>query len=615
MEVVYIKTLKGKITFVCVFLVLIIAMLGIVSSFSIYGLGKSIDGLMIDNYKSIDAANKMNNNIEAQDKAILEYILLQKNEALDSFYKNNDEFYSWFDIEKNNITEVGERTIVNSINQDYVDFSKSFSQLQEYENNHNSNETVEFYKNNISPKLNKIKGDLESLSSINEKAMFNGKNLVKNRAVTSMYIVLAVSAASAIAGLWISIWYTKKALTPIYLLTETIKSVKEGELNKQAPIINQDEIGMLAQEFNSMTSRLYEFEKSTAGKLVAEKNKSIAIVKSISDPLIVLDESYKIILLNDSCQELFQIKEQEALNSHLLESIKNIEIYDYIFNVINNDDQDMEKIININSQDKILYFNITVKAVKDRNGKTKNAVVLLKNVTQFKELERIRTDFIATVSHELKTPLTSIMMGVGLMKDRKLGTLSDKQDRILETIKEEAHKLTELVGNLIKLSKLQSDRALFDIAPCPVKALAEECIKNFKEQGESNDIAIYNSVEEKLPLIKCDEEKIIWVLNNLVSNALRYTSSGDEIIIGAYVQDGKMNIYVEDTGEGIPKENIDKIFDKFVKLNSYAGELPTTGLGLYIAKEIVEAHGGSIICESELDKGSIFTFTLPLAEK
>ncbi|WP_315674000.1 ATP-binding protein [Clostridium sp. 19966] len=612
---VYIKTLKGKITFVCVFLVLIIAMLGIVSSFSIYGLGKSIDGLMIDNYKSIDAANKMNNNIEAQDKAILEYILLQKNEALDSFYKNNDEFYSWFDIEKNNITEVGERTIVNSINQDYVDFSKSFSQLQEYENNHNSNETVEFYKNNISPKLNKIKGDLESLSSINEKAMFNGKNLVKNRAVTSMYIVLAVSAASAIAGLWISIWYTKKALTPIYLLTETIKSVKEGELNKQAPIINQDEIGMLAQEFNSMTSRLYEFEKSTAGKLVAEKNKSIAIVKSISDPLIVLDESYKIILLNDSCQELFQIKEQEALNSHLLESIKNIEIYDYIFNVINNDDQDMEKIININSQDKILYFNITVKAVKDRNGKTKNAVVLLKNVTQFKELERIRTDFIATVSHELKTPLTSIMMGVGLMKDRKLGTLSDKQDRILETIKEEAHKLTELVGNLIKLSKLQSDRALFDIAPCPVKALAEECIKNFKEQGESNDIAIYNSVEEKLPLIKCDEEKIIWVLNNLVSNALRYTSSGDEIIIGAYVQDGKMNIYVEDTGEGIPKENIDKIFDKFVKLNSYAGELPTTGLGLYIAKEIVEAHGGSIICESELDKGSIFTFTLPLAEK
>ncbi|MDP4147606.1 MAG: HAMP domain-containing protein, partial [Bacillota bacterium] len=279
----FIKTLKSKIAFVCIFLVFIIAAIGIISSFSVYKLGKSIDGLMIDNYKSIKAANNMNNCIEAEDKAILQYILFQKKEAVDSFYNKNDEFYKWFDIEKNNITEVGEGDLVTKINKDYVDFSKSFSQLQDYENNHSISETIDFYNSTISSKVKKIDDDLYSLSSLNEKSMFNGKDRVKKSAVGSLNIILTISAAAAIAGLLISIWYTKKSLRPIYLLTETIKSIKEGELNKQAPVVSEDEVGMLAQEFNSMTTRLYEFEKSTTGNLIAEKNKSLAIVRSISD--------------------------------------------------------------------------------------------------------------------------------------------------------------------------------------------------------------------------------------------------------------------------------------------------------------------------------------------
>ena len=124
-------------------------MIGTISSFNVYKLGRSIDGLMIDNYRSINTANKMNNCIEAQDKAILQYILLQKKEAVDSFYNSNDEFYKWFNIENNNITIVGEKELVSKINQEYIDFSKSFSKLQDYESNHSINETVEYYNTTI----------------------------------------------------------------------------------------------------------------------------------------------------------------------------------------------------------------------------------------------------------------------------------------------------------------------------------------------------------------------------------------------------------------------------------------------------------------------------------
>ncbi len=587
-------------------------MVGTISSFNVYKLEKSIEGLMTDNYKSIAAANNMNQSIQLQDKAILKYIQFQKKSAVDLFYKSNDEFYNCFNIEKNNITEAGEKEIVGKINVDYIDFVKVFSDLQDYQSSHNSSETTEFYNTTVTSKINKLEKDLKDLSILNEKAMFNGKNKVKINAEISLYIILIISAGAAIIGLIVAMIYTNKSLKPIYLLTETIKSVKEGELYKQAPIIYEDEIGMLSREFNDMTKRLHEFEQSTKGNLLTEKYKSVAIVKSISDPLIVLDENYKITLINHCCEDFFGIKEESVCNKHFLESIRNGELYDYIFYVINNNALDNEKVISINIKDKIYYFNTIVTAVKNKSGKINSVVVLLKNITEFKNLENIRTDFIATISHELKTPLTSIMMGTGLLLDKNIGVLNDKQKKLLDTIKEEVQKLTDLVGNLLKLSRIQSDRAVFDIKPSFISEIINNSMSNFYEQAENCKVKLCNDEHENLPKVNVDGEKITWVLNNLLSNALKYTSAGDEITVGACIEDKIMKIYVRDTGKGIPEEYTKKIFEKFVKSNRYVSELESTGLGLYIAKGIVEAHKGTIWCDSKIGKGSTFTFTLPI---
>ena len=461
--VFFIKTLKGKMIIINNFLILVIILVGLVSSFNVYKLSKEIDGLMTNNYKSIDAANNMNNSIDAEDKAILQYIDFQKKSSIDIIYNSNQEFYKWLNIQQNNITEGGEKDISDSVDADYLMFVKLFSNLQDYGNNHTNNQTLQFYDSYISPQVDKVKKDLSSLSKINQAAMFNGRNNTKLNAQRTLYLIVSLSVVATVIGLIISMFYTNKALKPIYLLTETIKSVKEGEINKQAPVINEDEIGMLAQEFNNMTNRLYVFEQSTTGKLLSERNKSIAIVKSISDPLIVLDASYKIQLLNNSSENIFGVLEQNVISNHFLETIRNMEIYDYIFSVVSNNIINNDKVISFEVNDNTYFFNVTVNVVKDNDSKISAIVVLLKNITEFKQLEKIRTDFIATISHEFKTPLTSIMMAIGLLFDNNIGEINEKQKKLMDTIKEEVDKLTDLVSNLLKLSKIQSDSAVYDI--------------------------------------------------------------------------------------------------------------------------------------------------------
>ena len=610
--VVSIKTLKGKIVTINVFLVLVIVMIGCISSFNVYKLGGQIDGLMTNNYKSINVSTKMTEVIDIEDKAILQYISFENKNSLNIIYNSNKQFHKWLNAEKNNITEIGEKNITNKINDDYFLFYKSFTSLQDYKKTHTNIENIEFYNLRVSTLAGKVKNDLADLTTLNEKAMFKGRDNTKSNALSVLYFILAISSIAAISGLIISLIYTNKFLNPINLLIETIKSVKEGQINKQAPIINSDEIGMLAKEFNNMTSRLYEFEQSTTGKLLLERNKSIAIVKSITDPLIVLDASYKVQLLNNSGENVFGVLEQNIINSNYLETIRNMELYDYIFCVVDNKVTDTEKIISFHLNDRTYFFNVLVTVVNDKDDKINAIVVLLKNITEYKELEKVRTDFIATISHEFKTPLTSIMMGVGLLFEKNIGVINEKQEELLDAIKEETEKLADLVSNLLKLSKIQSNQAVYDIRPYSITKIVLDCVENYSMQAKNKKIILDNSIRKELPNVVVDKEKIIWVLNNLVSNALKYTDAGGKIVIGARINGDKMKVFVKDNGKGIPREYHEKIFEKFVKINAYDTEFLSSGIGLSIAKGIVEAHGGTIYCESEVSKGSTFTFTLPL---
>lgn len=610
-----IKTLKGKIALVYICLVLMIAVVGFTSVVSLHALSKSINGLMVNNYKSINAVNNMLESIDGQNMGILNYLNNNEQDGINLFYKNSDEFYKYYNIEYNNITEAGEREYVTKINNDYVKYLRFFSEIQEIRNKQGTYKAFEFYNGQVITLYGALKDELKGLSLLNEKAMFNRKDNVTNDTVETMYIILILSSVAAVGGYFASRFFINRLLKPIYMLTETIKAVKEGDLQQEILIMSSDEIGLLTHEFNNMTKRLQHFEYSTKGKLLAEKNKSLAIVKSISDPLIVLDTNYKIILLNNACEKVFHIKEKDVLNKHFLDGIRNGELYEYISSVYQGVyEKTEEKIINLTTNEKDYYFNIISTAIEDKDLNMNGIVVLFQNVTKLKQLEKVKTDFMATISHELKTPLTSIMMGLSLIANKKIGDLNEKQKGILCTIREDGEKLSSLVNELLQLSKIESDKAIFSMESCSVIGIVENCIKSFYEQAVAKEVNLYYEASEGLPKVLADSDKISWTLNNLVSNSLKYINAGDEVFINVFTKDNKVFISVKDTGEGIPPEYQEKIFDKFVQVKGHDLEMRGSGLGLAIAKEIVEAHGGQIWCDSKIDVGSTFTFTLPISD-
>jgi len=608
------KTLKGKISEIYLCLVILIAIVGATAVFNLYKLNRAIDGLMTDNYKSINAVSNMLEAIESQDSAVLIYINADRQKGIDLFTNNNSEFQKWFNVEVNNVTEHREKELVQKVDSYYINYTKLFSELQEIRNNQGAEKTFEFYDTKIMPDFIKLRQTIKEIAALNEKAMFAGKDRATKNAQKSVLTVLILSAVAVIGGFLVAGFYINKFLKPMHFLTESIRLVKDGDLNQQINVISKDEIGELASEFNNMTKRLQQFEQSAVGQLMAEKNKSLAIVKSIADPLIVLDINYKILLINNACEKFFDINEEKVINKHFLEVVRNGELFEHISSIAESKETYKEKIFSLDSQDDY-YFNVVVTTIRDSDKNIQGLITIFQNVTQLKQLEKTKTDFIATVSHEIKTPLTSIMMGTSLLMDESAGKLNGKQKEIMATMSEDEENLSNLVNDLLEISKIESGKAVFNIGPCSLGDIIEISTKQFYEGAKEKGVNINSEIRDKDLKVNADFRKIIWVINNLISNALKYTSTGDDVTLTASIQEGKAYISVKDTGIGIPDEYRGKIFEKYVQVPDCDLEVRGTGLGLAIVKEIIEAHGGEIWCESRVGGGSNFIFTLPLSQE
>jgi signal transduction histidine kinase len=237
----------------------------------------------------------------------------------------------------------------------------------------------------------------------------------------------------------------------------------------------------------------------------------------------------------------------------------------------------------------------------------------MQNITKLKEVDQIKSDFVSTVSHEFRTPLTSIIMGVGLLLDEVPGPINEEQKELVEAIEEDSERLKKLVSDLLDLSRMESGKIKMDIERNNIRDILNNAVKPFKRQLEEKDVDLEIKIRDNLSNVKADFNKISWVFTNLIGNALRYLPDEKEgkIIIDAKETANKMLVSVADNGKGISEEYQQKIFEKFIqaKDNDNKGG---TGLGLAISKEIINAHGGEIWVNSKIGEGSTFYFTLNL---
>ncbi len=342
---------------------------------------------------------------------------------------------------------------------------------------------------------------------------------------------------------------------------------------------------------------------------------NLQLLQILPDPLILTDSSSNIVWVNQKAEEIFGISCEEIKGWSFIEIIKINKIDKLLKEALEtgevSDSSYEAATIKVKSHEGKYFFKIVIRPMWNENS-IQGALIQLTDVTRFKELEKLKTDFVSIVSHEIRTPLSSITMGVGMLKEGLLGQLTPRGKEMVDAIERDCERLSKLVENLLDLSRIEAGHISLETQWIEVEGLIDEAIRPMKMQAEENNVEIETIISSDLPRIEADFNKIVWVLANLVGNALRYSDSGDKVTVQSKVSGNRIFFSVEDRGCGIPEEYQETIFQKYVQVKGHKGPAGGAGLGLAICKEIVEAHGGQIWVESEEDKGSVFTFTLPL---
>jgi signal transduction histidine kinase/HAMP domain-containing protein len=422
--------------------------------------------------------------------------------------------------------------------------------------------------------------------------------------------MLFLAILGTVLSLVFSTKFSEFIVKPVKDLTRSVKHISAGNFDQVIQSNDSDEIGILADEFNSMVGRLKRYEKLNINTLLYEKRKSEIIIESINDPVLMVDSDLHILLANKAFKLEFSSprNEQTMLN----EVIKDEKVYEDIKTYIStNETEDQENIFQTHdSEGAVRYYKLRYSSIILPENDINAALIVFSDITQYEELDRLKSEFVAKVSHELKTPLTSMGMAVGILGDEIVGNLSDKQKELILSMREDYNRLNKLVKEILELSRIESGGIQLEFKPTDIKMLLKGCIKTFSLQCEEKNIKLRYISNGDVPLISADYDYLSRAVGNFIGNSIKFIDKGGEINLSADSNDSNLVITIADNGPGINPEYLDKIFDKFVQVS---GTKPgSVGLGLTIAKEIIELHHGSINVWSKPGQGSKFEITIPV---
>lgn len=610
-----IKTIKTKI-FLILSVFLIFTTLNCLISINYFKkLQNSIDSIMNANYDSVVVAQNMIEALERQDSLTLSVIFNENIGFEKSFEENNMNFLEWLYKGKGNITEVGEKDILTNIENIYVDYKNKIQIFQRIEGKENNDKAKDYYYNDILPLFTSLKEECNSLLNINQDSMVSMKEESKTLANNAKNYVLIISLIILLIGLSIIGYLLRKIIHPIEDLTVGIKKVTEGDYDYKIPLNREKEINYVLEEFNHMVMQLKDYERLNINEILMEKQKTEAIIESINSPIIVTDYNNKVNMLNKSAERTLDVKEKNIINRHFLEGIEERKLFN-IIDKCKEEEFGSRKCedIELNQNNEKVYYRVTSTPIIFHHSENIGTVTILQDITKFKEVEKMKSEFIAAISHELRTPLTSISMAVSMLIENQ-NNFKEDDIELIDIIKSDSERLNSLVLELLDLNRIESGKMKMEINEVNIKDIIDKISNMFKIQLNQKNAKLIVDISGVYRTVKADITKISWVIVNLISNAIRYIKDdGNGIIeIKAREVNNEMLISIKDNGEGISIENQDKIFEKFVQLKDENGQITgTSGLGLAICKEIVKEHCGRIWVDSTLGEGSTFYFTLKL---
>jgi len=564
---------KTKLNLGVGLLFLMIIILSLVSAYYIFSIKKDTENILKANYNTLEYSRNM--------LSALDDINIDEDQAINDFEAN---------LKKQliNITEAGEDNVTGNL-------SRNFSLLQK---NRNDNKIKA-----------QIRRDIFEIMKLNMNAIRQKSDIAKRTAETANLWIAIVGTFCFLIAFNLLINLPNNIANPIKELTSSIREIANRNYSERVHFYNHNEFGDLARSFNTMAQKLEEYSNSSLHKLTVEKKRLETLINNMHDPIIGLDNEGVILFVNDQALKIIGMKQEEVIGqSASVLASKN----DLMKSLIGNESQ-ITHPMKIFADGKESYFeketiHITIMPVGEDQNISVGDVIILRNITIFKELDFAKTNFIATVSHELKTPIASIKMSLQLLEKENV---NEEQKQLIDSIKDDSQRLLKITAELLELSQLETGNIQLAIDKSNPRQIVDYATEAVRIQAEQQQIELVTDIDNKLPDVKADSEKTSWVLINFLTNAIRYSSEGSKIKIKVTKENNYIVFSVMDTGKGIDKRYLDKIFDKYFQVPG--SNKSGTGLGLAISKEFIEAQSGVIGLESQLGLGSTFYFKLPLA--
>jgi signal transduction histidine kinase len=571
--------IKTKLTLGVGFLLILIIILAVAGIKQINSLASATENILVANYNSLDYSRNM---LKALD-------VMQTNESqIELFQKNLIK-------QQNNITEIGEADLTNKLSVNFKEFIK------------NKNDSL---------LLNKVRSDLYHIMKLNMDAIDRKSLIAKKTAENATVWLSIIGALCFLFAFILLVNLPGNIANPIKELTESIKQIASKKYSERVHFESNSEFGELAQSFNTMAKKLEEYNNSNLATLMKEKKRIEMLINNMHDPVIGFDENLSILFANEEAIKIMGCKVDEIIGQQAtLISQKN----DLLKNLIG----DLKRIeskpeisatsIKIFANHKEGYFEketlpISIIPTGEKVAQLIGHVVILRNVTQYKELDFAKTNFIATISHEFKTPISAIKMSLQLLQNDKIGPLNIEQKNLIDSINDDATRLLKFTAELLNMTQVESGNIQLSIMPCDPKEILLYAINATQTQATQKQINFNLDCPINIPKVQADNEKTAWVLTNLISNAIRYSHELATIFLTVKAMENNVLISVTDTGQGIAPQYQDKIFERYFRVPG--SKKDGTGLGLSISKEFIEAQNGQIKLESELGKGSTFTVIL-----
>jgi len=606
------KLLAGYLVFIVA-----LVLLGAWGAWRLREMGSVSHRIISNNYDSVVAAQEMKESLERQDSAALFALLGARDKAATQLREHRAKFDQSFEKAANNITEIGESAAIEAIRTDRQKYYEMFDGFMQRVSSDQSPRTTERdeYFTRLEPQFNKLRAECEHLLQLNQRAMLAKSEAAAGVAQLWFYRTLLIAGALVAAGLILAFFLANRIVEPLRQLTATTAKMAGGDLNAKVAVNSHDELGILATEYNRMAERIRQLRSSDMGKLVMAQQTTEAAIDSLYDPVIVTDGEGKVTKLNPAAEEIFG-SEKENAGKHIGDVARDVRIAGAVAEAIESQrpvaGEGMSSVLPLAVDGSERAFRLRTTPMRENGSRVLGAVTLLEDITHLREIDRLKSEFIATASHELRTPLTSVQLGVHLLLEGATGELNDKQTEVLSACREDCERLDKLMRDLLDLSRIEAGESQPELKVVKTRDFIRSATEDLRAQVESKGLAFNVSIPVGLPDVFIDPSQIERVLANLVVNAIRYTRQG-EVRVDAEPRGSYLAISVLDTGTGIPQEYLPHIFDKFVQVPGAA--TGGAGLGLAISRLIVEGHGGQISVQSELGQGSTFTFTLPVIRK